>query len=206
MVTDRSERMDPVMAIFKRLFDQKAERRAQDEADMERYQKESEAAEKKRRAFTALCRPATAQDYTEWLIGYLQSGREPSKLVDGNLTDRGVVLDGSLGPGATGVTAREADPRWWVLTKRPRSVPSLYCAHALNVIVPEAVRLQADRLPDTFHGRPGHSTFYFMKDFGLVGHDVPVYVDVFSVLAERMGWDPDPRTWKAPQAIAPPDA
>lgn len=198
--------MDSVMAVFKRLFDQKVERRAEDEARMRRYREEAEISAKERRAFTALCRPATAQDYAEWLIGYLQSGREPRSLVDGNLTDRGVELNGSLGPGASGLTAREADPRWWVLTKRPKSVPSLYGAHALNVIVPEAVRLRADRLPDTFHGRPGHSTFYFMKDFGLVGDDVPVYVDVFLVLAERMGWDPDPSTWKAPQAIAPPDA
>jgi hypothetical protein len=198
--------VDSVMAVFKRLFDQNAERRAEDEARMRRYEEQAAISAEERRAFTASCRPATAQDYAAWLIGYLQSGREPSSLVDGNLSDRGVELNGSLGPGAPGLTAREADPRWWVLTKRPRRVPSLYGAHALNVIVPETVRLRADRLPDTFHGRPGHSTFYFMKDFGLVGHDVPVYVDVFLVIAEQMGWDPDPRTWKAPQAIAPPDA
>lgn len=171
--------MEPMLASFKRLFDEERARQAEWKAEDERAQRESESARKARDEFTALCRPAGAADYTAWLIGYLRSGREPKRLVDRNL----------------------ADSRWWVLTEQPKTVPSLYGADALNVIVPERVRLRPRQLPNTFHGRPGHSTFYFMMDFAIVGDDVPVHVDVFMTLADQMGWNPNPDTWKSPREI-----
>lgn len=113
-----------------------------------------------RTLFVTHCRRATATDYAEWLAGWLRTGGWISHPYDYPM------------------------PSWLVLQTRPDDIPSLYGALSMQVIVPADVDLQPADIPDTFHGGCGHSTFYFMDGFTIVGDFVPLYTDVHHLLAE----------------------
>lgn len=112
----------------------------------------------RRTALLESCRPATAADYAAWLAGYLRRGGRVTHPYDYNL------------------------PGDWVVLERPASVPSLYGADALHVIVPAEVRFTPTHVPRTFHGCCGHSGFYFMDGFAAVSLIVPSYRDVEAAL------------------------
>lgn len=170
-----------------RAMDRQSAREREYAAREAQYEAESRIERAHRAAFTAHCLPATLIEYTAWMIGWLRQGHEPSSVVDRSFTAPGMRLDGSLGGSAVGgLRVSEADPSWWTLAERPTNVPSLYGAHSLHVIVPEGVDFAPRDVPDTFHGRCGHSTFYFMDGFQIVGDFTPVYSDMLPVLANTL--------------------
>lgn len=56
-----------------------------------------------------------------------------------------------------------------VLVENPGNIPSLYGALAVNVLVHRSSGLVPDALPQTFHGRCGHSTFVFAGTGEVIG-------------------------------------
>lgn len=131
--------------------------------DAEQAQREAEtaASEAQREQFLTACRLATPDDYAPWLTGYLKAG--------------GYI--GTVGGSSTGML---------VLTRRPdRKVPTLYGSMRLDVIVPADVDFTPDDLPRTFRGACGHSTFFFMDGFEVVGGPVPLPSDVRPLLDAR---------------------
>jgi hypothetical protein len=114
-----------------------------------------------RAEFLSRCRPALAADYSAWLSGYVRKGGRPSHRYDYSMPDRD----------------------WCVLEEKPSGVPSLYGALSLNVIVPDWLDFRPDDVPRTFgRGQCGHSTFYFMRDYAIVGDWVPTFTDVAAPL------------------------
>lgn len=123
------------------------------------HRQESAVADEARAAFLTYCRPAAPAEYATWLTGHL--GRS------GRITH---AYDRDM-------------PRMWVLERAPQvRVPSLYGAQSVQVIVPAEVRFTPGDLPKTFHGACGHSEFYFLADFTVVGSVVPLYDDVKALL------------------------
>ncbi len=110
--------------------------------DFETSSAESETA---RAEFLTNCRPAQPEDLKAWLVGFKRRGGEVRYRREGKM--RG---------------------SFHVLERCPAEVPSLYGAFSLSVIVPEGL-MAPDDLPRTFHGQCGHSTFYFMDGFEIVG-------------------------------------
>lgn len=184
-----------MMRMFKELYDDQVAEQADWAARQAEYEAEARKADAERARLTDHCRPATAAEYADWLIGYMEAGGRPTKLVDRNLVDRGTMLHGSIGGDGSGLSATTAPVRWWTLTGRVKDIPSLYGANAVSVIVPKRSRLRPERLPGTFHGRAGHSDFYFMNGFTKVAMSVPVYMDVFAIIAQQMGWVADMSQW-----------
>lgn len=169
--------------LMRALGRQKAQQRRH-EAREDEYRRKSVIDEMDRAAFLEHCQPATLLEYTAWMIGFLQRGGEPSHVYDYEFGNGGVVLNGNLGPGSSGLTASSAPWEWWVLSEVPdEDVPSLYGAKSLKVIVPSGLRFGPRNLPNTFHGCCGHSTFYFMDGHTEVGGHTPVYTDMLPVLA-----------------------
>lgn len=170
-----------------RAMDRKAEHERAWAAHEAELEAEHQLAQEERAAFTNHCLPATLIEYTAWMIGWLRQGHEPSSVVDRSFSTPGMRVDGTIGGNAAGgLRVSEADPSWWTLAERPTSVPSLYGAHSLHVIVPEGVDFAPRNVPATFHGHCGHSTFYFMAGFQVVGDFTPVYSDMLPVLADTL--------------------
>lgn len=172
-------------AIMRALDRQKAQRRRW-EAEEEKYRREAEAAEIERSVFLEHCQPATLIEYTAWMIGYLQGGGEPSHVYNYEFSRPAVVLNGSIGPNGSNLTAGPANSKWWVLAEIPGTVPSLYGATSLAVIVPKGLAFTPGDVPRTFHGACGHSEFYFMDGFAVVGDSTPVYSDMLPALASGL--------------------
>lgn len=127
-------------------------------ADVAERNAENSAVKVQRDRFLTSCRLATPAEYAGWLTGHLAAG--------------GYI--GTTGGSSTGML---------VLTRRPdRRVPTLHGALSLNVIVPADVDFTPDDLPRTFHGACGHSTFFFMDGFDVVGGPVPLPDDVRPLL------------------------
>lgn len=101
------------------------------------------------------CRPATEDDYVQWLAGYCARG--------GKITN---VRAG---------TWEDGTKSWFVLTSVPDTFPYLCGANAVHVIVPASLRLKPVDIPSSFHGVCGHSDFYFMEGFEFKGICVPYY-------------------------------
>ncbi len=108
-----------------------------------------------RRAFEEHCRPATVDDYVQWLAGYRARG--------GSATHDYLHQLGS-GLGA-----------WFVLESAGVTLPPLYGANAINVIVPAGLDLTVADDPDL--GQPGHSAVFLMDGFTTPGRWVPTYED-----------------------------
>lgn len=94
-----------------------------------------------RNTFLTYCRRADPRDYAAWLDGY------------GGEIER---------------SDREMPDHFYVLERTPDVIPSLYGALLVDVIVPAGV-LRIHDVPNTFDGGCGHSTFYFMYRFEVVG-------------------------------------
>lgn len=182
-----------IMQKFKRLYDQELAERNKREAMRATWEEERRASKDERARFLSGCRPATATDYADWLIGHMESGGNPTHLYDYDLAHRGFTVNGSIGNGTCSV--QEGPIQWWVLERMNGPIPSLYGAKSINVIVPERSPLTPEWIPDTFHGRAGHSGFYFMSGFVAVAATIPVYLDVFTVIAEQFGWAQDMGQW-----------
>lgn len=108
-----------------------------------------------RAEFLRHCRPATADDYRRWLDGYEARGGQPTHAYDYAFDRAG----------------------FYVLTTGPLTVPtlpSLYGATSVNVIVPASAHLYT---PDTFHGECGHSHAFRMDEYQAPSW-VPTYTDV----------------------------
>lgn len=153
------------------------------EDEQRRYELEADFSKRDRDEFLSHCQPATVLEYTAWMIGYLQGGGEPSHVYDYEFSAPGVVLSGSIGPQGSDLTASAAESDWWVLAEVPEDVPSLYGARSLNILVPNGLGFTPRDVPRTFHGKCGHSTFYFMDGFVVVGSSTPVYTDMLPLLA-----------------------
>ncbi|MEU7170271.1 hypothetical protein ABZ949_02115 [Micromonospora tulbaghiae] len=134
-------------------------RRAEREAELAEQRDRFAADDEARAAFLTYCRPSTAAEYADWLRGHLTRG---GKITHARAGD---TLDG-----------------FWTLTDYPASVPTLYGASSLEVIVLARSEFKPRDLPRTFHGACGHSTFYFLDGFHLVGGYVPLYDDVQELL------------------------
>lgn len=140
---------------------------ADHKAAVDRLRREAEKVERaaehagmeaRRDQFLTACRLATPAEYAAWLTGYLNAG--------------GYV--GGTGGSSAGTLT---------LTRRPdQPVPTLYGSMSLNVIVPADVDFTPDDLPRTFHGACGHSTFFFMNGFDVVGGPVRLPDDVRPLL------------------------
>lgn len=172
-------------AIMRALDRQKAQDASWEE-QQRHHRREGERSDLERAAFLDHCQPATLLEYTAWMIGYLQLGGEPSHVYNYEFARPGVVMNGSSGPSGSNLAAGQASPKWWVLAEVPGLVPSLYGAHSLSVIVPQGLAFTPDDVPRTFHGRCGHSAFYFMDRFEIVGNSTPVYSDMLAVLAVQL--------------------
>lgn len=109
--------------------------------------------ERDREEFLTHCRPAGPEDYRAWLAGYLSNGGQVTHPRDWDM------------PGT-----------YYVLESTPAGVPSLYGALSLEVIVPAGVLSPGD-IPRTFHGGCGHSTFFFMDGFEVLGSIVESFRD-----------------------------
>jgi hypothetical protein len=179
------ERTPGVEAIM-RVMDRQAKQRAEMEQRERRYRQEAERSDLARAAFLDHCQPASLLEYTAWMIGYLHGGGEPSHVYDRPFAQPAMQLNGSIGPEGSTLRASQAPPKWWVLAERPDTVPSLYGASSISVIVPSGLDFRPDDVPDTFHGGCGHSNFYFMDGFVNVGGDTPVYSDMLTVLAVQL--------------------
>jgi hypothetical protein len=176
----------PGVDAIMRVLDRQKKRDAEWEAREERYRRESAITQAERRAFLEHCQPATLLEYTAWMIGYLREGGEPSSVTDYPFAEPAMQLDGSIGPSGSTLRATQAPTKWWVLAEVPESVPSLYGANSIKVLVPKELAFTPSDLPDTFHGHCGHSTFYFINGFKLVGYDATVYSDMLCVLAANL--------------------
>jgi hypothetical protein len=147
-------------------------RRAQREAqlkrrrfglDQDQHEIEAQAREVARNRFLTHCRPATVKDYAAWLAAYLDSGGTISHSYDYAMPDR-----------------------FFVLTRKPDAIPTLYGSQSVQVIVPEGVLSLLD-VPNTFHGGCGHSTFYFQtRPPVVVGLSVPLYADVADMITREV--------------------
>lgn len=153
--------------------------RAQQTAANERFEewraerkRQSVIADRQRATFVTHCRLALPSEYADWLRLWIGDGGRITDTYDYPFTRTAVVVNGDL----SNMTA--AAPDWMVLCEPPDQVPSLYGARSMNVIVPADVDFSQDDVPNTFHGGCGHSTFYFMRDGGIVGSWVPLYPDV----------------------------
>jgi hypothetical protein len=116
--------------------------------------------------FLRYCIPATVDNYAAWLRGYLTRGGDIKHVYNY--------------PFPAG-----SDPSWFVLYERPKRVPSLYGATSIEVIVPSDVDFGPVDVPNTFHGGCGHSTFYFLNGYQIVGDFVPLYSDVRKLLEKE---------------------
>lgn len=92
-------------------------------------------------------RPATINDYTKWLKGYILRGMTVSLVYQQNFPRR----------------------NFFVATRDIPEMPRLCGALAVNIIVPEGV--QAPKL--TEHMPYGHSVLYFMDGFEIYGGKTP---------------------------------
>jgi hypothetical protein len=156
-----------VDAVF-RALDRSAAEDAQWRQRIGERERQARVDRELRGAFVAHCRAATAGDYAAWLAGWLRRGGDISHVYDYPLADPGVT-----------------EPSWLVLQSRPDGFPSLYGASSVHVIVPEGVGVAAGDIPRTSGGDAcGHSTFYFLDGFEVVGSWVPLYSDVRQILAE----------------------
>ena len=173
----------PGLDAIMRAMDREAQQKAKWKAEEERYRRESERSDRDRADFLTHCQPATLLEYTAWMIGYLQNGNEPSHVYDYDFAQPAMQLNGSISSKGSTLRMSEAPSCWWVLAERPDEVPSLYGAQSINVLVPKGVDFRPGNVPSTFHGKCGHSTFYFMDGFRIVGDHTPVYTDMLSALA-----------------------
>jgi hypothetical protein len=128
----------------------------------EKWREDFRRSEVERADFLEHCRPAEPREYSRWLKGYLRRG--------GKVTH---PRDREIGP-----------QRFYVLESTPDYVPSLYGALSFNIIVPAGVLAPAD-LPRTFHGRCGHSGFFFMAGFEAVSLIIESFTDANGGLWER---------------------
>lgn len=85
-------------------------------------------------------RPATAEDYSKWVEGYMKQGVEPNYYCNTPLNESTDIF---------------------LVAKQNFKVPKLYGAQAVNIIVPEGIEIGLDE------GNLGHSTLYFMEDFSI---------------------------------------
>lgn len=152
------------------------------------YERQAARREVQRRQFvTDYCEPATPREYAAWLAGYLRTGGRISTVHDYPMTDRGVTVVGDGDPSRGPLEFAPADLSWFVLRSRPDDVPSLYGALSMQVIVPATVAFGPADVPRTFHGQCGHSTFYFMDGFRVVGTYMPLFPDVRALLEGMEG-------------------
>jgi len=113
----------------------------------------------KRERFLDACRPSTPAEYAAWLTGWLRRG--------GRVTHpHGYPLHG------------------FVTMQRYATVPELYGALSLNILVPEDVPLAPANLARTFHGCSGHNGVFFMTGFQVVAQVVPSYTDVEPLIGD----------------------
>lgn len=100
-------------------------------------------------------RPATAEDYSKWVEGFMEKGGKPEYYCNTPITD------------ATDI---------FLVAKKDFTVPKLYGAQAVNLIIPKDINIDAES------GELGHSTLYFMKDFSITGKSksVKIYSDTHS--------------------------
>lgn len=96
------------------------------------------------------CRSASLKDYNLWLNGYLKTGGSV-RATDYSFTGR----------------------NWLVLAVKPAYIPALYGSNSFHLIIPANVTVPNIR--KEFHGRCGHSTIYFMKDFTYLGSLPEIY-------------------------------
>lgn len=129
-----------------------------DEANRRRWAKESEKSEREHQAL--------AEQRTE-LLSHCRPATvaEYAEWLVGYLNAGGRVTSVNSGP---------MRGMWWMLTP-PTYAPKLCGALSVDVIVPDGFRLA--RSLDW-----GHSTFYLMDRFELVGHSVPLPSDVRALL------------------------
>lgn len=129
-----------------------------DEASRRKWTEESEKSEREHRA--------SAERRTELL----------SHCRPATVAEYAAWLAGYLnaGGGVTNVSGAPMRDVWWMLTP-PTYAPKLCGALSVSVIVPAEFRLA--RSLDW-----GHSTFYLMDGFELVGHSVPLPSDVRALL------------------------
>lgn len=91
-------------------------------------------------------RPATIDDYKEWLQGYIWNGGEATHYYDYNFpTDEFFVL------------------------KKSGELPTLYGSYSINIIIPVGLALGVEK------NKIGHSNLYYMEDYEHEGHWVPIY-------------------------------
>jgi hypothetical protein len=169
-----------------RALDRQAEQDREHAAREAEYAEARRISQEQRSEFLTHCRPATLIEYTAWMIGWLRNDNEPSSVYDYPFTRRGVQVVGNGDPMRGPLEVQEAPTSWWALGERPESVPSLYGSASLHVIVPNGVDFTPRDVPGTFHGQCGHSTFYFMDRFQIVGDFTPVYSDMLPVLASAL--------------------
>ncbi len=95
------------------------------------------------------CRPATADEYDAWLRGYRKRGGRVTHYRDWPMHHHYYVM--------------LSDPGW---------IPKLYGANSVEVIVPRGVMS-----PAALSGGTGHSQFFFMDGFKVVGGGVESFTD-----------------------------
>lgn len=150
---------NPRVAAILALADESHHRRNQPlrRETPEEYEARHAKDKENRAGFLTHCRPATIDDYRAWARVHIAAGGRFSH-----------TYDYPFGRGGD----------WHVLTTElgaKETMPSLYGALAINVIVPAGMRLN---VPATFHGECGHSHVYFMDPAGPVPSWVPAYTDV----------------------------
>lgn len=135
---------------------------ARQEAEAEQreivYRHEAAATTEIRSRLLEHTRAAAPEDYASWLTGYVAAGGRITNVYSYNLPDS-----------------------FYVVTSPTKSVPALYGANAVHLIVPATVDVGV--VSAEFHGWPGHSTLHLMDGFRAIGCFVPVYRDVLAILA-----------------------
>jgi len=105
-----------------------------------------------RRELMSWCRPAKVSDYEAWLKGW-------------SFKDKRVDYFNLKG--------KFSERSFYVLLAKPAYIPELYGANSVNLIVPLNVGISPDSIRKTYHSCSGHNNIYFMKNFRLVGRDIP---------------------------------
>jgi len=99
-------------------------------------------------------REATAQDYKDWLAGYLRNGGRPTHFSDSPVSCRN---------------------DFYVATSDFHLVP-LYGAAAIKIIVPAGIRVRLLDASESFGGY-GHNELYYVDGFRPHSHSVRVFSD-----------------------------